>query len=191
MADDSGRVHWLAPDSRAVIELDAFKVSRSLRGVVRRGAFEIRIDAAFSDVVSACADRPDGTWISPQIGDAYVELHRRGFAHSVEAWKDGVLSGGLYGVAIGGAFFGESMFHSTTDASKVALVHLVERMRKRGMTLLDVQFTTEHLRRFGAIEIPRSEYERRLHDAVHSPCSFIDGGGSLILPDVSPEYFQP
>ena len=191
MADDSGKVHWLAPDSRAIIELNSLRVSRSLRGVVRRGVFGIRIDTAFSDVLSACADRPDGTWISPQIGDAYVELHRRGFAHSVEAWKDGVLSGGLYGVAIGGAFFGESMFHTATDASKVALVHLVERMRTRGMTLLDVQFMTEHLRRFGAIEIPRRNYERRLRDAVHSPSSFVDGGGSLILPNTLPEYLEP
>jgi len=191
MADDAGKVHWLAPDPRAIIELDSLKVSRSLRSVIRRGLFEMRINTAFSDVITACADRPDGTWISPQIRDAYTELHVRGFAHSVEAWKDDVLSGGLYGVAIGGAFFGESMFHVATDASKVAMVHLVERMRQRGMTLLDVQFMTKHLRRFGAVEIPRRDYEHRLRDAVRNPCSFIDGGGFFPIAESFPEYLEP
>jgi leucyl/phenylalanyl-tRNA--protein transferase len=191
MADDDGKVHWLAPDPRAIINLDAFRVTRSLRTLVRRGLFEIRINSSFAEVVAACADRPDGTWISPQIRDAYTELHRLGFAHSVEAWKDGALAGGLYGVAIGGAFFGESMFHRATGASKVAMAHLVERMRQRGMTLLDVQFMTEHLRSFGAVEIARSDYERRLRDAVRRPCAFVDGAGSLTLGESLPEYLAP
>jgi len=174
MADDLGEVHWLAPDPRCVIELDSFRVPRSLRAVVRRAVFEPAIDRAFGEVIDACADRPDGTWISPQIRQAYVELHRLGFAHSVESWRDGQLVGGLYGVAIGGAFFGESMFHRQTDASKTALVSLVERMRERGYVLLDVQFMTEHLRQFGAIELPRREYERRLRQAVRRRCSFVD-----------------
>lgn len=191
MADDDGKVYWLAPDPRAIINLDAFRVTRSLRTLVRRGLFEIRINSSFAEVAAACADRPDGTWISPQIRDAYTELHRLGFAHSVEAWKEGALAGGLYGVAIGGAFFGESMFHRATGASKVAMVHLVERMRQRGMTLLDVQFMTEHLRSFGAVEITRRDYERRLRDAVRRPCAFVDGAGSLTVVESLPEYLAP
>lgn len=184
MADDTGRIHWLAPDPRAIIEIGAiagsgsFKISRSLRAVVRRGVFEITINRSFTDVVHACADRTtawgekEGTWISQEIAETYEELHAKGFAHSVEAWKDGALVGGLYGVSIGGAFFGESMFHRVTDASKVALVHLVERMQARGFLLLDVQFQTDHLKAFGAVEIPRAEYERRLASATGKPCSF-------------------
>ena len=122
----------------------------------------------------ACADRPDGTWISKEIGVAYCALCDLGYAHSVEAWHEGRLAGGLYGVAIGGAFFGESMFHRETDAAKAALVHLVERMLGRGMTLLDVQFMNPHLRSMGAVEIPRREYERRLRRAVRLPVSFGD-----------------
>lgn len=175
MADDEGDLHWLAPDPRCVIELDRFTVSRSLRSVVRRGVFEMAVDRAFGEVIAACADRADGTWISAEIREAYVELHRMGFAHSVESWKDGELAGGLYGVSIGGAFFGESMFHRQTDASKAALVALVERLRERGYMLLDVQFATDHLRQFGAVEIPRPVYERRLRQAVRMRCSFVDG----------------
>jgi leucyl/phenylalanyl-tRNA--protein transferase len=181
MADEGGRIHWLAPDPRAIIELGAFKSSRSMRSARRRSLFTITIDRAFAEVIEACADRPEGTWISPDIRDAYCELHRLGFAHSVETWKEDQLAGGLYGVAIGGAFFGESMFHRVTDASKVALMVLVERMRERGFTLLDVQFMTEHLRQFGAVEIPRAEYERRLREAVQRPCSFVDGPGAITL----------
>ena len=177
MADDEGQIHWLAPDPRAVIELDAFKTSRSLRSVLRRGAFRVTFNRAFAEVVEACADRPKGTWISPEVVEAYGALHRLGFAHSVEAWKNDRLAGGLYGVAIGGAFFGESMFHRQGDASKVALASLVERMRQRGYLLLDVQFLTEHLRRCGAIEIPRCDYERRLIKAVQHACAFDDAFG--------------
>jgi leucyl/phenylalanyl-tRNA--protein transferase len=177
MADDEGEIHWLAPDPRAIIEPNAFKTTRSLRAAMRRGEFTITVDNAFERVIAACADRPEGTWISRDIHDAYCELHRRGFAHSVETWAEGELVGGLYGVTIGGAFFGESMFHRATDASKVALVELVERMRKRGYVLLDVQFLTEHLERFGAVEIPRSEYQQRLARAIMLPCSFVDPPG--------------
>ena len=177
MADDEGEIRWFSPDPRAVIELDAFKTTRSLRSTLKRGVFDVTINHAFEQVIEACADRPEGTWISQDIRSAYCELHRRGFAHSVETWKGGELVGGLYGVAIGGAFFGESMFHFMSDASKVAMVRLVERMRERGFALLDVQFVTEHLLRFGAVEIPRLEYERRLARAIVLPCSFVDPPG--------------
>ena len=172
MADDSGELHWLAPDPRAIIELTASRsasapaVPRSLRSVIRRGVFTVTMDRAFDRIIEACANRAEGTWISEDIKEAYSTLHRQGFAHSVECWRSHELAGGLYGVAIGGAFFGESMFHRETNASKVALVFLVERMRARGFALLDVQFMTEHLRRFGAVEIPRADYERRLRRAV-------------------------
>ena len=174
MADDDGEIHWFAPDPRAIIDLKAFKTSRSLRATLRHGVFTVTVDGAFERVIEACADHPEGTWISRDIQDAYCELHRRGFAHSLETWAEGELVGGLYGVAIGGAFFGESMFHRATDASKVALVELVKRMRRRGFVLLDVQFLTEHLERFGAMEIPRSEYQQRLARAILLPCSFVD-----------------
>ncbi|MFQ5463679.1 MAG: leucyl/phenylalanyl-tRNA--protein transferase [Phycisphaerae bacterium] len=177
MADESGGVCWFAPDPRAIIELEAFKTTRSLRSVVRRGVFEVRMDTAFGEVMRACADRPEGTWISCDILEAYQALHRLGFAHSVEAWRGDRLVGGLYGVALGGAFFGESMFHRATDASKVALVALVDHLRARRFALLDIQFLTEHLRQFGAIEIPRALYERRLAKAVRLPCTFVDAQG--------------
>ncbi|MHC5108315.1 MAG: leucyl/phenylalanyl-tRNA--protein transferase [Planctomycetota bacterium] len=174
MADDNGELRWLAPDPRAVIELDRFKTSRSLRAAVRRQLFKVRVNTAFEQVICSCAERPEGTWISPEIFEAYCRLHELGFAHSVESWQHGQLVGGLYGVSLGGAFFGESMFHRVTDASKVALVALVERMKERGFVLLDIQFTTEHLQRFGAVEIPRFEYERRVAAAVRLQRSFDD-----------------
>jgi len=188
MADDENVVRWFAPDPRAVIELDGFNVSRSLRAVIRRGVFEMAVNRAFEEVIAACADRPGGTWISAEVQDAYIRLHRLGFAHSVEAWREGKLAGGLYGVAIGAAFFGESMFHRVTDASKVALVALVGRLRDRGFNLLDIQFITDHLRRFGAVEIPRSDYLRRLRCAVQLPCTFDDRIGPTAIsaqPDIS------
>jgi len=181
MADELGKVHWLAPDPRAVIPVEGFKTSRSLRSARRGGAFTLTINRAFVEVIEACAERADGTWISQDIHDAYCRLHQLGFAHSVEAWMGDQLAGGLYGVAIGGAFFGESMFHRVTDASKVALVVLVERMRERGFTLLDVQFMTDHLRQFGVVEIPRIEYETRLREATQLPCSFVDHPGAITL----------
>lgn len=177
MADNDGEISWYSPDPRAIFPLEKFKVSRSLHATIRRHVFDIFINKNFADVIDACADRTGGTWISPEIRAAYVELHNLGFAHSVEAWRGDELQGGLYGVAIGGAFFGESMFHRATDASKVALFHLVERMKVRGMTLLDTQFLTDHLRQFGAIEVRRSKYERMLRTAIAQPCSFAEKRG--------------
>lgn len=168
--DVEGTIQWFSPDPRAIIELDGLRVSRSLRQACRR--YEVRVNTAFGEVMRACADRPEGTWISGEIIEAYKRLYELGLAYSVEAWRDGELAGGLYGVAIGGAFFGESMFHRRTDASKVALVALVERMKARGMVLLDTQFITPHLATLGAIEIPRQTYLARLHEAVQMPVSF-------------------
>jgi len=172
MADDDGAMHWLAPDPRAIVELDGLIVSRSLRAVVRRGDFDVRFDTDFAGVMRCCADRTEGTWISDEILLAYERLHTLGFAHSVEAWQDGRLVGGLYGVVLGGGFFGESMFHKVTNASKVALVHLVRRLNERSFVLLDIQFMTEHLRSLGAIEISRDEYLDRLSQAIELPRSF-------------------
>ncbi|MGH2588801.1 MAG: leucyl/phenylalanyl-tRNA--protein transferase [Dehalococcoidia bacterium] len=174
MADGrNGRIRWYAPDPRAVMPLDAFHVPRSLRQTVQRGVFEVTVDADFPAVIRACAEREE-TWISAEIIRAYTGLHRIGLAHSVECWRDGRLAGGLYGVSLGAAFFGESMFSRETDASKVALVALVERLRERGFTLLDTQYLTPHLAHFGAIEIPRREYERRLAAAVRVPRRFVE-----------------
>ena len=164
-AGKGGAIYWYAPDPRTVLPLDGFHVSKNLAKLVRRGRFEVTSDQAFESVIRACADREE-TWISEEIIAAYTALHRLGYAHSVECWQGGALAGGLYGVALGGAFFGESMFHRARDASKVALVHLVRQLRRGGFRLLDTQFTTEHLKRFGAIEIPRRVYERRLADAL-------------------------
>ena len=140
--------------------------------VLKKNLFEIAFDEDFPAVIRECAERRDGTWISPGIVKAYTALHRLGHAHSVEARRDGKLVGGLYGVHIGAAFFGESMFHRATDASKIALVALVERLRQRGFALLDTQWQTPHLRQFGTVEIPRHEYLRILERAVAFPCQF-------------------
>ncbi|MEW6251172.1 MAG: leucyl/phenylalanyl-tRNA--protein transferase [Planctomycetota bacterium] len=177
MGVEGGEIAWFSPDPRCIIPLqpvEAFRTPRSLRQTIRRGAFEIRVNSAFAEVVAGCADRDEGTWISPEIAAVYTELHRRGYAHSVEAWHAGALAGGLYGVVIGGAFFGESMFTRVTDASKVALVRLVERLRERGFVLLDTQWSTPHLARFGAVEIRRREYLLRLKSAVGLPRRFCD-----------------
>jgi leucyl/phenylalanyl-tRNA--protein transferase len=163
--DEDDAVYWYAPDPRAVLPLDAFHVPQTLAKLVRQARFDVRTDTDFRGVMEACATRRS-TWISDELIDAYTALHERGFAHSVECWHDGALAGGLYGVALGGAFFGESMFHRVRDASKVALVHLVRQMRRGGFRLLDTQFNTPHLVRFGVTEIPRLEYERRLADAL-------------------------
>ena len=176
MAVGDGEIRWFSPDPRGIFPLDAFHVPRRLARVIRHGVFTIHINRSFDAVVRACAvaDRDDdgGTWIDQEIYDSYCALHRAGFAHSVEAWLDGQLAGGLYGVSLGGAFFGESMFHVATDASKVALVALVERLRAREFTLLDTQWTTEHLEQFGAIEIPRRRYLELLADATGRDCRF-------------------
>ncbi len=173
MADSAGgEIRWYSPDPRALIPLDGrFRTSRSLRRAVERELFEVTVDTAFGDVISACAERRDdegGTWISGEIAQAYAELHAEGFAHSVECRQDGVLVGGLYGVALGGAFFGESMFHRARDASKVALVHLVDRLRAGGFVILDTQFITDHLAQFGAYEVSREEYLGRLKRAMNA-----------------------
>lgn len=183
MADDDGAIHWFAPDPRAVLDLETFKVSRSLRAVIRRGVFDVTINRAFVEVIRACGDRPEGTWISQDIREAYTVLHRLGFAHSIEIREKSRLVGGLYGVAIGAAFFGESMFHRVSDASKVAMVELVERLRNRRYKLLDVQFVTDHLARLGAVEIPRCDYERRLRKAVCLPRAFDDAHGPVSIPE--------
>ena len=174
MASPDGKIAWFSPDPRAIIPLDdGFHVPHGLRRTLRKGRFEIRVDTAFETVMRQCAAR-DETWIDEQIIVSYVNLHRLGHAHSVEAWLDGRLAGGLYGVALGGAFFGESMFHEVTDASKVALHALVMRLRARGFELLDTQWLTPHLETFGALEIPRAEYRERLLACVERPCRFAD-----------------
>ncbi len=159
---------WWSPDPRGIIPLDGLRVSRSLRRAC--GHFEVRTDTAFEAVIDACADPSrDGTWISPAIRRAYLRLHRLGWAHSVEAWGPDGLAGGLYGVAVGGLFAGESMFHRVTDASKVALVGLVGQLRSGGGALLDVQWTTPHLASLGAVDVPRARYLELLADAVRRP----------------------
>ncbi len=173
-----GRIRWFSPDPRGIIPLDGFRASKTLRQTYRSGRFEIRIDTRFREVMEACGRREEGTWITPAIVRAYCRLQRLGLAHSVEAWREGQLAGGLYGVALGGAFFGESMFHRQGDASKVALVALVERMRARGFALLDVQYATPHLARFGAIELSHRQYMRRLEAALRLKCCFVDTSDS-------------
>jgi len=174
MADErSGEVLWFRPDPRAVIPLDGFHVSRSLARTLRRGRFEVRVDTAFTTVMRGCADRPEGSWISERFVEVYGALHRAGKAHSVEAWRDRRLVGGVYGLALGGAFMAESMFHRETDASKVALAALVGRLRERGFTVLDVQYLTPHLESLGAVEITRREYERRLERALALDRTFV------------------
>jgi leucyl/phenylalanyl-tRNA--protein transferase len=164
---------WFAPPQRAVIEPDKLHVGRSLRKVVDRGVFEVRYDTAFAEVIEACAGIPRrheaGTWILPEMIDAYIRLHEAGFAHSVESWKDGQLVGGLYGVSLGGCFFGESMFARTDDASKVAFVVLARRLHAWGFHLIDCQVQNEHLERFGVSTIPRAEFQKRLHAALELP----------------------
>ena len=163
---------WWSPDPRMVLYVGEFRTSRSLAKRVRRHEFEIRIDTAFRDVIGACAaaerNGQRGTWITPEMIDAYCELHRRGFAHSVESWRDGRLCGGLYGMALGRVFFGESMFARETDASKVALVHLVAVLRGQGVPLIDCQQETAHLGSFGARAIPRSTFAAHLTELIHS-----------------------
>ena len=176
MAVELGDIRWYSPDPRGIIPLAAFHVPRRLERVIRRGTFEIAINRDFRAVMRACAEAErrdeEGTWIDAEIFDSYCALHDEGLAHSVEAWQDGRLAGGLYGVALGGAFFGESMFHHVTDASKVALAALVARLRTRGYSLLDVQWVTPHLEQFGAVEIPRSKYLKLLADALRRRCEF-------------------
>ena len=171
--DEGGEIGWFSPDPRGIIPLDTFTVPKRLTRVIRQKRFDVRFDTAFEAVMRACAaDREEGTWISEEIIESYVALHARGLAHSVECWREGKPVGGLYGVHLGSAFFGESMFHTETDASKVALAALVGRLRERGFTLLDTQWVTPHLEQFGAIEIPRAEYLLRLSDAISRRANF-------------------
>ena len=172
---DDPHVHWIEPLRRGIIPLDGFHVPRSLRKVVRQGRFEVRVDSDFPGVIRACADATDErprTWLNDGLIGLYTTLHRMRHAHSVEAWRDGRLVGGLYGVRLGAAFFGESMFSRERDASKVALVELVARLRAGGFRLLDTQFVTEHLTRFGAVEIGQAEYRRRLRAALRQEAEF-------------------
>jgi leucyl/phenylalanyl-tRNA--protein transferase len=162
-----GDIRWFSPDPRAIIPLDErFHVPHGLRRTLKKGAFEVTVNLDFPAVIDACSTAHGETWISSEIRRAYCELHERGFAHSVETRREGRLAGGLYGVALGGAFFGESMFHWETDASKVALVGLVARLRERGFALLDTQWSTPHLEQFGTMEMAREEYLEALQHAV-------------------------
>ena len=173
-ADDPD-LFWVDPERRGILPLEAFHVPRRLKKTIRRGAFEIRSDTDFEGVMRGCAEEHPGrpsTWINASILRLYRALHERGHAHSVEAWQEGVLVGGLYGVSLGAAFFGESMFSRAPDASKVALVHLVARLVAGGFKLLDTQFVTAHLAQFGAIEIPRAAYRRRLAAALRAEASY-------------------
>jgi len=184
---DDPELFWVDPKRRGILPLDGLHVPRRLRRVLRRGVFSVRCDTAFEAVMRSCAEasetRPT-TWINEEIVRLYAALHRMGNAHSVECRRDGVLVGGLYGVALGGAFFGESMFSRATDASKVALVHLVARLKRGGFLLLDAQFITAHLARFGALEVPRAKYRRQLATALAQPARFpatLDEAGETVL----------
>jgi leucyl/phenylalanyl-tRNA--protein transferase len=183
--DQGDEVYWMDPDPRGVFPLDAFHVPKNLRKLVRREPFEVAADRSFEAVMRACAAPAPGresTWISNEIVEVYTALHRRGVAHSVECWQEGRLVGGLYGVALGGAFFGESMFSHVTDASKVALVHLVACLRHGGFALLDIQFVTPHLEQFGAVAIPRTTYKRRLAEALAEPADWARGTAAWQAP---------
>ncbi len=172
MGDDhGGPIRWYSPDPRCIFDFDLFHVPSRLARTYRQGRFDLRVNTAWKEVLRNCADR-DSTWINDEIFEVYTRLHCLGLAHSVEAYRDGKLAGGLYGVSIGGAFFGESMFHLETDASKVCLVYLVERMKERGFSLLDSQFMTEHLSTFGAVDISKDQYIKRLNRALTQQCIF-------------------
>ena len=179
-SQDDPTVFWVDPEIRGIIPLETFHVSKSLRKKIRSGTFEITCDTAFERVMRCCAENSETraeTWINDDIIHAYTELHEYGFAHSLETWQDGELVGGLYGVSMGAAFFGESMFSRKADASKVALVHLVARMKRGGYQLLDTQFVTDHLKRFGAVEIPARQYLELLEVALQQKAEF-----SAVLP---------
>lgn len=172
---DDPEVFWVRPETRGIIPLGGFHVPKSLRKVLRQKRFEITYDRDFRGVIAGCGEFREerrSTWINAPIREAYTQLFERGHCHTVEAWREGRLVGGLYGVTLGRAFFGESMFSRERDASKVCLVHLVERLRERGFILLDTQFTTPHLKRFGAIDVPRSKYERLLEEALEGDAAF-------------------
>jgi leucyl/phenylalanyl-tRNA--protein transferase len=169
-----GLITWHRPDTRAIIPLDGFHISRSLAHTIKRGGFQVTFDQAFDKVMDGCADRGDDdeTWITDDIKRVYGELHRRGQAHSVEVWVDGELGGGTYGVHLGAVFFAESKFHRVRDMSKVALASLVDRLRSRGFRLLEVQYLTPHLERLGAVEVSNREYRKLLREALSIRCPF-------------------
>lgn len=176
MANQDGDIYWYDPDPRAILPLERFHIPRSLKRTLKKRPFEIRYSTAFEDVMRACAAPDQGreeTWISEELVQLYTGLHQHGLAHSVETWQDGKLVGGLYGVAIRGLFAGESMFSWQTDASKVALFYLVSRLKQQHFQLLDVQFHTAHLARFGVVEIPRPAYKRRLEQALRVDTRFL------------------
>jgi leucyl/phenylalanyl-tRNA--protein transferase len=171
--DEGYPVCWWSPQPRAIFELDRFRIPRRLARTLRQGRFRLTVNAAFGAVIRGCADRPEGTWITADMIAAYEDLHRLGHAHSIEAWAGTALAGGIYGVAVGGLFAGESMFTRCRDASKVALAFLVERLRQRGFVLFDIQMLTEHTARLGALEIPRAEYLTRLNKALACDVCFV------------------
>jgi len=175
MADSDGTLYWYSPDPRAIIPLDTYRPAKSLRPVLNKKLFEIRVNTDFEEVMRQCAlprSDEDGTWISEEIVEAYVELHQMGLAHSVEAYQDDRLVGGLYGVALGSAFFGESMFYQVPNASKVAFHYLIEILRQQRFSLLDTQFINDNVRRYGAVEIPRPEYIQLLKQALTQKARF-------------------
>jgi leucyl/phenylalanyl-tRNA--protein transferase len=180
MAGGDGRLRWFSPDPRGILPLDSFQLPRGFRRARAQLGFRVTVNLAFGDVVAGCADRPE-TWIDPAIARVYAELHAQGGAHSVEVWQDAHLVGGLYGVQIGGAFFGESMFSRVTEASKVALLALVTALRGGGFRLLDIQWVTEHLAMFGAVEVRRGHYLGLLHEALPVAAVF-PAAGELGLP---------
>ena len=177
---DDPKLYWVDPEKRGILPLADFHLPRSLKKVLKRDSFELKVDTAFDQVLELCAEstarRPE-TWINAEIVRLFTDLHHAGLAHSVESWQDGKLVGGLYGLGLGSAFFGESMFSRATDASKAALAYLTALMKKGGYTLLDTQFVTDHLAQFGAIEIPRRDYLRMLAQALDKPASFQGGLG--------------
>ncbi len=189
---DAESLFWVDPEYRGILPLKGFHVPARLARTVRKDTFDVRVDLDFPGMMRACAkartERPS-TWINREIIDLYTELHERGLAHSVECWRDGTLAGGLYGVALGGAFFGESMVSFERDASKVALVHLVARLKLGGYVLLDTQFVTDHLRQFGVIEIPKERYQKLLEQALTTPADFFalprHAGGQRVLQSIS------
>jgi leucyl/phenylalanyl-tRNA--protein transferase len=190
MADDrhDETIYWVEPKKRAILPLDGFHLSRSLRKTLKSGRFETSLNRAFPQVIHGCAapaaDRP-GTWINHVIETAVLQLHARGHAHSIETWQDGELVGGLYGISLGRAFFGESMFSRATDASKVALAHLVARLRAGGFDLLDCQFQTPHLKSLGAIEITKADYSGRLGAALSTSAGSASASGDMLALDAA------
>lgn len=192
-SQDDPNLYWVEPEMRGILPLDQFHVPKSLKKVVRKNKFEIHCDRAFEQVLDFCAKPAAGrdvTWINQSIRDNVIKLHEMGFAHSVECWRKDKLVGGLYGISLGAAFFGESMFSKETDASKVALVHLVARMRLGGFKLLDTQFTTDHLSRFGVIEIPSAKYLDLLDDALQFQGVFVGSYGPGQMSEVIEMMFN-